>query len=70
MADLARDRKTIGSSLDNISDLTVVVADLLRAGPAAASRATSRSCEQLATLLNKPENQQRSSSSSTGCPSR
>ncbi len=35
MADLARDRSTIGGSLDNISDLTVVVADLLRAGPAA-----------------------------------
>ena len=36
MTDLARDRKTIGGSLDNISDLTVVVADLLRRGPAAA----------------------------------
>ena len=58
MADLARDRNTIGSSLDNISDLTVVVADLLRAGPAAASRATWSSCKQLAKLLNKPQNQQ------------
>ena len=32
MADLARDRHVIGSSLSNISDLTVVVADLLRQG--------------------------------------
>src|SRR3954449_7403562 len=32
MGDLARDRDTIGSSLGNISDLTVVVADLLRQG--------------------------------------
>lgn len=32
MQDLASDRHTIGSSLSNISDLTVVVADLLRDG--------------------------------------
>ena len=32
MRDLARDRKTIGSSLSSISDLTVVVADLLHEG--------------------------------------
>ncbi len=32
MQDLARDRNTIGSSLSSISDLTVVVADLLRDG--------------------------------------
>jgi phospholipid/cholesterol/gamma-HCH transport system substrate-binding protein len=32
MQDLARDRKTIGSSLSSISDLTVVVADLLHEG--------------------------------------
>lgn len=32
MQDLARDRTTIGSSLSSISDLTVVVADLLREG--------------------------------------
>ncbi len=30
MGDLARDRRTIGASLDNVSDLTVVVADLLQ----------------------------------------
>lgn len=32
MSDLARDRSRIGSSLESISDLTVVVADLLRQG--------------------------------------
>jgi len=32
MQDLARDRHTIGGSLDNISELTVTVADLLRRG--------------------------------------
>ncbi len=30
MTDLARDRTTIGASLDNVSELTVVVADLVR----------------------------------------
>lgn len=55
MTDLAKDRDTIGSSLDNISQLTVTVADLLRRGrpllkeDIAALRALSR-------LLNKPEN--------------
>ncbi|HWJ10758.1 MAG TPA: MCE family protein, partial [Nocardioides sp.] len=55
MRDLARDRETIGSSLDNISQLTVTVADLLRRGrpllkeDIAALRALSR-------LLNRPEN--------------
>jgi len=55
MTDLARDRDTIGSSLDNISELTVAVADLLRRGrplleeDVAALRA-------LAKLLNKKEN--------------
>ncbi|MBA2952531.1 MCE family protein [Nocardioides sp. MAH-18] len=32
MTDLARDRSTIGASLEHISDLTVVVADLVRQG--------------------------------------
>ncbi|WP_231123779.1 Mce/MlaD family protein [Nocardioides sambongensis] len=32
MTDLAKDRDTLGSSLDNISDLTVTVADLLEQG--------------------------------------
>ena len=57
MADLARDRNTIGSSLDNISDLTVVVADLLRQGrPIVKSDVVK--LKQLARLLNKPKNQQ------------
>lgn len=57
MTDLAKDRETIGSSLDNISQLTVTVADLLRRGrpllkeDIAALRA-------LAKLLNKPENRE------------
>ncbi len=55
MTDLAKDRDTIGSSLDNISQLTVTVADFLRRGrpllkeDIAALRALSK-------LLNKPEN--------------
>ncbi len=57
MGDLARDRNTIGSSLDNISDLTVVVADLLREGrPIVKSDVVK--LKQLARLLNKPQNQQ------------
>ncbi len=57
MADLARDRNTIGSSLANISDLTVVVADLLREGrPIVKSDLVK--LKQLARLLNKPKNQQ------------
>ncbi len=57
MADLARDRNTIGSSLGNISDLTVVVADLLREGrPIVKSDVVK--LKQLARLLNKPKNQQ------------
>ena len=57
MTDLARDRNTIGTSLANISDLTVVVADLLRQGrPLLKSRR--RQAAQLAKLLNKPKNQQ------------
>jgi len=56
MGDLARDRNTIGSSLDNISDLTVVVADLLRQGrPLIKSDVVK--LKRLATLLNKPQNQ-------------
>jgi len=57
MGDLARDRTTIGDSLDNISDLTVVVADLLRRGrPIVKSDVVK--LKKLATLLNKPQNQQ------------
>jgi phospholipid/cholesterol/gamma-HCH transport system substrate-binding protein len=57
MTGLARDRNTIGDSLDNISDLTVVVADLLRQGrPLVKSDVVK--LKQLARLLNKPQNQQ------------
>jgi phospholipid/cholesterol/gamma-HCH transport system substrate-binding protein len=57
MGGLARDRNTIGDSLDNISDLTVVVADLLRQGrPIVKSDVVK--LKKLATLLNKPQNQQ------------
>ncbi len=57
MADLAHDRNTIGSSLDNISDLTVVVADLLRQGRPLLKDDVVK-LKQLAKLLNKPKNQQ------------
>lgn len=56
MTDLAADRDTIGSSLDNISDLTVVVADLLRQGRPTL-KTDIRELRRLAKLLNKKENQ-------------
>ena len=56
MGELARDRNTIGSSLDNISDLTVVVADLLRQGRPLVKDDVAK-LKRLATLLNKPQNQ-------------
>ncbi|WP_243057434.1 MCE family protein [Nocardioides sp. SR21] len=55
MADLAADRNVIGSSLDNISDLTVVVADLIRQGRPLIKSDVAK-LRQLATLLNKKEN--------------
>ena len=57
MGDLARDRETIGSSLGNISDLTVVVADLLRQGRPLLKDDVLQ-LKRLAKLLNKPRNQQ------------
>src|SRR4051794_2644576 len=57
MGDLARDRDTIGSSLGNISDLTVVVADLLRQGRPLLKDDIVE-LKKLAKLLNKPKNQQ------------
>jgi phospholipid/cholesterol/gamma-HCH transport system substrate-binding protein len=57
MGDLARDRDTIGSSLGNISDLTVVVADLLRQGRPLLKDDVVE-LKKLAKLLNKPQNQQ------------
>ena len=54
MRDLARDRKTIGGSLDNISDLTVTVADLLRRGRPLLKRDIA-ALHDLAKLLNDPD---------------
>jgi phospholipid/cholesterol/gamma-HCH transport system substrate-binding protein len=55
MTGLARDRRTIGSSLGNISDLTVVVADLLRQSrPLVKSDVVE--LKKLARLLNKDAN--------------
>jgi len=55
MADLAKDRDTIGSSLDSVSDLTVVVADLLREGRPVL-KADVAELRQLAALLNQKQN--------------
>lgn len=53
MQDLARDRKTIGGSLDNISDLTVTVADLLRRGRPLLKKDIA-ALKDLAALINTP----------------
>lgn len=55
MTDLAADRKLIGSSLDNISALTVEVAGLLQ-GTRPALKADVAQLRRLATLLNKEKN--------------
>ncbi|MBB6626119.1 MCE family protein [Nocardioides sp. KIGAM211] len=55
MTDLARDRSTIGSSLDNVSQLTAVVADLLKEGRPLV-KADVAELRRLAALLNKPKN--------------
>ena len=55
MADLARDRNVIGSSIDNISDLTVVVADLLRQGRPLVKSDVAK-LRKLAALLNQKKN--------------
>ncbi|MCD4526032.1 MCE family protein [Nocardioides sp. cx-173] len=55
MGDLAADRSVIGSSLGNISDLTVVLADLLREGRPVL-KADIAELRQLAALLNKKTN--------------
>ncbi|MBB3044930.1 MCE family protein [Nocardioides soli] len=54
MTDLARDRSTIGSSLESISDLTVVVADLLRQGRPLIKSDVAK-LRRLAHLLNRKE---------------
>ena len=56
MTSLARDRETIGSSLGNISDLTVVVADLLRQGRPLL-KADVVQLKKLARLLNQDQDQ-------------
>lgn len=55
MADLARDRSVIGSSIANISDLTVVVADLLRQGRPLLKSDVAK-LRKLAALLNEKKN--------------
>jgi phospholipid/cholesterol/gamma-HCH transport system substrate-binding protein len=55
MTDLARDRNVIGSSIDNISDLTVVVADLLRQGRPLVKSDVAK-LRRLAALLNEKKN--------------
>jgi phospholipid/cholesterol/gamma-HCH transport system substrate-binding protein len=57
MGDLARDRNVIGSSIANISDLTVVVADLLRQGRPLLKSDIAK-LRQLAALLNQKKNSQ------------
>lgn len=54
MRDLARDRGTIGSSLDNISELTEVVADLLHRGRPLLKDDIA-DLKDLAGLLNRPK---------------
>lgn len=53
MRDLAKDRETIGSSLDNISELTEVVADLLHRGRPLLKKDIA-ALHDLSKLLNKP----------------
>lgn len=55
MTDLARDRDVIGSSIHNISDLTVVVADLLRQGRPLVKSDVAK-LRKLAALLNQKKN--------------
>lgn len=55
MGDLAADRQLIGSSLDNISDLTVVVADLIRQGRPLIKSDVAK-LRKLAALLNEKKN--------------
>jgi phospholipid/cholesterol/gamma-HCH transport system substrate-binding protein len=54
MQDLAADRETIGSSLTNISELTVTVADLLRRGRPLLKKDIA-ALRDLAKLLNEPD---------------
>lgn len=56
MKDLARDRKVIGGSLDHISSLTEVVADLLDKGRPLL-KDDIRELRRLATTMSRPENE-------------
>ncbi len=56
MKDLARDRKVIGGSLDHISNLTEVIADLLDEGRPLL-KADIRELRRVATTLSRPENE-------------
>lgn len=56
MQDLARDRKVIGGSLDHISSLTEVIADLLEEGRPLL-KADIRELRRVATTLSRPENE-------------
>jgi phospholipid/cholesterol/gamma-HCH transport system substrate-binding protein len=56
MGDLAADRKAIGSSLENISGLTEVVADLLKEGRPLLKSDIAQ-LRQVAQTLTRPENQ-------------
>jgi phospholipid/cholesterol/gamma-HCH transport system substrate-binding protein len=56
MVDLAEDRKAIGSSLENISGLTEVVADLLKEGRPLL-KADIAQLRQVAQTLTRPENE-------------
>ena len=57
MTDLAADRKLIGSSLDNISSLTVEVAGLLQ-GARPVLKSDIKQLKRLSKLLNKKQNQE------------
>lgn len=56
MRDLARDRKVIGGSLDHISSLTEVIADLLEEGRPLL-KADIRELRRVAATLSRPENE-------------
>ena len=70
MADLARDRNTIGGSLDNVSDLTVVVADLLREGRPLRQERRRQARRSWPSCSTSRRTSSSSTSCSTGCPSR
>ncbi|MDP3892926.1 MCE family protein [Nocardioides sp.] len=56
MSDLARDRTVIGDSLENVAELTEVVAELVSEGRPLLKKDIAE-LDKLATLLTKPENE-------------